>query len=125
MISRQLFSVDTDTGVWVDSGAPFSGRVLQARWEVTTGDTGGDLAMYLQQRPGDTGNGVLVVSDNDILGADFVRQYRSPTHNTSGNAIDTGDDFSEPVLSAGEHLRVRVTPGGAAVVGRLYVWVGE
>ena len=122
---RQFFAIDTDTGTQTDSGPSFHGAVYQTRWEVTTVDTGADLAIYLQQRPGDTGNGVLVVSDNDVLGTDFVRAYRHPVHNTAGNAIDTGDDFAVPVVSAGEHLRVKVTPGGAAVVGRLYVWVKD
>ena len=126
MISRQFFDIAADTGVQTFHGPPFTGRVLQTRWEVTgAADTGGDLAMWVQQRIADTGNGVLVVNDNDILGADFVRQFRSPVHNTAGNAIDTGDDFAEPVVSAGERLRVLITPGGAGPIGRLYVWTGE
>jgi hypothetical protein len=28
-----------------------------------------------------------------------------------------------PVVAAGDHLRVRVTPGGGAVVGDLYIWM--
>ena len=122
MMQRQVFNVDTDTGTWTDSGPSFFGEVRQVRWQVTTGDTGGDIAIWLQQKPADTGNGVPIVSDNDILGSDFVRAYRQATHNSSGIAIDTGDDFSEPIVSAGDHLRVKVTPGGAAVVGTLYVW---
>lgn len=123
MISRQFYGIAADTGTQTLTGPPFTGRVLQARWEVTgAADTGGDLAIYLQQRVADTGNGVLIVNDNDVLGTDFVRQFRSPTHNTSGVAIDTGDDFAEPVVSAGEALRVVITPGGAGPVGRLYVW---
>jgi hypothetical protein len=30
-----------------------------------------------------------------------------------------------PIVGAGDRLRVRVTPGGGACVGKLYVWVGE
>ena len=122
-MQRMSFDVSTDTGTWTDSGPSFTGEIAQARWDVTTADTGADLAIYLQPRPGDTGNGVLLVSDNDCLGADFTRCWLQPSHNTAGNAIDTGDDFAAPVVSAGDHLRIKVTPGGAACVGRLYVWV--
>ena len=125
MMQRQLFNISTDTGVWTDSGPSFSGEILQARYEVITGDTGADLAIWLQQRSVDTGNGVLVVNDNDCLGADFVRAWRQSTHDQSGDAFDTGGDFIEPFVSAGDHLRVRVTPGGAAVAGRLYIWTRE
>lgn len=112
-----------------DTGPPTWGQIMQARWEQTgTPDTGADLAIYAQQRELDTGDGVPIVNDNDCLGADFIRQYRSPIHNQSGIAIDadTGDGyFSQPVPLAGDRLRVRVTPAGGTVSGRLYVWTRE
>jgi hypothetical protein len=122
-MNRQFFDINTDTGTYTDSGASFHGEVKQVRWEVTTGDTGGDLGIWLQQRPDDTGNGITILNDNDCLGADFVRMPVNPTHHSDG--FDTGTAQEAPVVSAGEHLRIKVTPGGAAVVGRLYVWTGE
>lgn len=117
-LNRQVFDVNTDTGTWTDSGPSFMGSVLQGRWEATAGDTGGDLLqMWLQLRPGDTGNGIPIASETG-LNANFTRCWRQPSHNSLGAQIDTG----EPVVAAGEHLRVKVTPDGAAVVGRLYIW---
>ena len=81
--------------------------------------------VYAQQREADTGDGVLVVDDDDCLGVDFTRQWRSPTHNTAGLPVDTGDDFSEPVVLAGDRLRVRIVPAGGTVSGRLYIWTRE
>ena len=122
-VMRQLFSINSSAAV-TDTGPPAFGYVLQTRWEQTgTADTGGDLAIYAQQREADTGDGVLVVNDNDCLGADFFRQYRMPMHGTDGTQLDTGADFSDPVVLAGERLRVRVTPAGGTVQGRLYVWI--
>jgi hypothetical protein len=124
MMMRTVFMFDTSIPV-TDTGPPVWGQVLQARWEQTgTPDTGADLAVYAQQREADTGNGVVVVADDDCLGADFVRKWRSPTHNTAGLPVDTGDDFSEAVVCTGERLRVRVTPAGGTVTGRLYIWSG-
>jgi hypothetical protein len=125
MMQRQIYDVNTDNGVWTDSGPSFHGEILQARWEATSGgDTGDDLAIWLQQRPGDTGNGVLVVAQAGNLNTDFTRCWRQPTHLTTG-AVDTGADQTVPVVSAGEHLRVRVSPGGASLVGKLYIWTKD
>lgn len=120
-ITRQVFSFNTSDAL-TDTGPPVFGQFVQARWELLgAGDTGGDLAIYAQQRESDTGNGFLVVDDNDCLGVDFQRMWRNPTHNTAG-LTDTGDDFLEPPVFAGERLRVRVTPAGGTVNGRLYLW---
>lgn len=121
MMQRQVYNFNTGSAV-TDTGPPAFGEMVMARWEVTgAADTGGDVAIYAQQREADTGDGVLVVNDNDCLGADFVRQWRSPTHNTAGGAVDTGDDFAAPVVFAGDRPRVRITPGGTTI-GRLYLW---
>lgn len=123
--TRQVFTFSSATAV-TDTGPPIWGQVVQARWEQTgAGDTGADLTIYAQQRESDSGNGVLVVDDNDCLGADFVRQWRSPLHNTDGVQIDTGADFSEPITLAGDRLRVKITPAGGTVNGRLYVWAKD
>lgn len=121
MITRHVYSFSSASAV-SDTGPPVNGALAQARWENTgTGDTGADLAIYAQQREADTGNGVLVVSDDDSLGADFVRQWRSPLHLTTG-AVDTGADGLDAVVFAGDRPRVKVTPAGGTVSGRLYLW---
>jgi hypothetical protein len=123
MISRQIFNVSTDTGTWTDSGPAFTGEIAQLRWETITADTGADLQIWLQQRTGDTGNGIVVINDNDCLGADFVRVPVQPTQHFDG--FDTGTAQEAYVISGGEHLRVKVTPAGAACAGRLYVWTRD
>lgn len=124
-VQRHLFTFATAATV-TDTGPPAFGQVLQARWEQTgTPDTGADLAIYGQQREADTGDGFLIVNDNDCLGADMQRQYRTPIHNTDGSQVDTGADFCEPVILCGDRLRVRITPAGGTVSGRLYVWTRD
>lgn len=121
-ITRQFYEINTASAK-SDTGPPAFGELIQARWEQTgTGDTGADLDIWAQQREADTGNGVPIVNDNDCLGADFIRHYRTPIHNTDGSAVDTGNDFCAPVVLAGERPRVRVTPAGGTVQGRLYLW---
>lgn len=120
-MQRQFFDISTDTGTYSDSGPAFFGEIAQVRWDVTTADTGGDLGIWLQQRPGDTGNGVIVLNDADCLGSDFTKQPTIPQTHPDG--FDTGAALDVPIVSAGEHLRIKITPAGAAVAGRLYVWV--
>lgn len=123
-MQRQLFEVSTDTGTWGDTGPHFSGVIQQIRWNPTTADTGADLAIALLPRQNDTGDGWLIYNDNDSLGVDFVRGLRQPQHGSDGapDPADTGAAFGVPIVAAGDRLRVKVTPGGTAVAGRLYVW---
>lgn len=118
--SRQVFDISTSAAK-TDTGPPVFGQLMSARWEVTSSDTGADLAIFAQQRESDTGNGVPLVDDNDCLGADFFRQWRSATHTIAG-VVDTGDDWLEPPVMAGDRLRVKVTPAGGTCAGRLYLW---
>lgn len=124
---RQLFEIDTDTGTQGDTGPPFHGLVYQMRWQPTTADTGADLQIALLPRKDDTGDGWLFVNETDVLGTDFVRAPRQPQHGSDGavDPADTGAAFGVPVVGAGDRLRVKVIPGGAALVGRLYVWTGD
>ena len=124
MITRQVIAIDTDTGSQTDTGPAFFGEVCQVHWAPTTGDTGGDLAIYLLVDATDTGRSITILDDNDSLGANRTWAPRQPIHGTDGNRepADTGAQYGEPFVSAGESLRVRVTPGGAAVAGSLYVW---
>ena len=127
MMNRQIFEVDTDTGTWGDTGPPFFGEVKQMRWNPTTADTGGDLKVALLPREDDTGDGFEFFNDNDCLGTNFQRVPMQPMHGSDGAAdpADTGAAWGVPVAGAGDRLRVKVIPGGAAVVGRLYVWTGD
>lgn len=123
---RQLFEVNTDTGTWGDTGPCVEGAVWQMHWNPTTADTGGDLQVAILPKQADTGDGFVIYDDNDCLGSNFVRAPRQGTHDISGDvdAIDTGTPASlVPYVMSGDRIRVKVTPGGAAVAGRLYVWV--
>jgi hypothetical protein len=119
-LRRQIFEVDTDTGTWTDTGPSFHGAIQQMAWNPDTVDTGADLSIWLIPKNGDTGDNILVYSEIDCLGADFLRVPLQPGHSPDGS--DTGVDQYFPIVSAGERLRIRVTPGGAAVSGRLYIW---
>lgn len=119
-MQRQIFQVNTDTGRWVDTGQPVSGGLVQMRWVPDTADTGADLKLTLLPRTVDTGDGWAFYDDNDCLGAQFTKVPVQPAHQSDG--LDTGADFSTAIAFAGDRPRVEVTPGGAAVVGRLYLW---
>ena len=118
-IQRQLFQVSTDTGTQGDTGPPFFGEIAQLRWNPTTADTGADLRIDILPKTADTGDGWNVLNDNDVLGTNFVRVLRQDTHDGAG-VSDTG---SAPIIGAGDRIRIKVTPGGAAAAGRLYIWI--
>lgn len=120
MIERQIFQVSTDTGTWGDTGPHFFGEIAQVRWNPTTVDTGADLRLDLLPKDGDTGDGWTVYNDNDCLGANFTKVPTQPQAHSDG--ADTGASLDVPVVAAGDRLRVKVTPGGAEVAGRLYVY---
>lgn len=112
-----------------DTGPPVNGIIHAVRFEsagsADTGapDTGADLQLFLQQRESDTGDGVMILNDNDILGAD---RYWMPRNRVT---LDTGDSTNitnlEPVAAANERLRLRIVPGSAGIRGRFYVWVRD
>lgn len=122
-MQRLNFNINTDTGTQGDTGPNIHGAIMQMRWSPTTGDTGGDLQLALLPKSGDTGDGFVFYQDNDCLGANFTRVPRQPGHSSDGT--DTGVDEYHPIVAAGDRIRVKVTPGGASVAGRLYVWVYE
>jgi len=120
-VERHRFDVNTDTGVWTDTGVSFHGAIQQMRWNAATGDTGADLQISLiNQTGGDTGDNMVIYEDNDCLGTDFTKVPMQPAHASDGT--DTGVDQYALIVGAGERMRVKVTPGGAAVVGTLYIW---
>lgn len=121
-VNRQLFTISTDTGTQDLTGNCFFGGVMQIGWNATAADTGADLTVWLLPKASnDTGDGWIIFNDNDCLGADFLKGLaRKDVH---ANGADTGVSGSHSVVAAaGDHLRVRVTPGGAAVAGELYIW---
>jgi hypothetical protein len=117
-INRQLFTFSTGSSPAGDTGPPINGALLQLHWNPTTVDTGADLQIAVLPRTGDTGDGWVILEDNDCLGTDFTRALRQRLHDSAG-AADTG---AGPVVMAGDRLRVKVTPGGSACAGRLYVY---
>lgn len=118
---RQRFDISTDTGTQGDTGAVISGEIRQIGWAPTTPDTGADLYVALINAQGDTAGGFTIYNDADSLGAGFLRAPVIPGFTADG--FDTGvDDYFQPVAHGGR-LRVKVTPGGAAVAGKLYVWI--
>lgn len=110
---------------FTDTGPNVYGRLMQMRWDPALADTGADLALeQMMEANADTGNSYQFYNDNDVLGTQFVKCVRQATHNASGNAIDTGDDFSEPIYFAGEPIRMRVTPGDTGhIEGVLHLWI--
>lgn len=129
-MQRLIFNVSTDTGTQGDTGVPVVGEIAQMRWAPTTADTGADLAVGFHLRHGDTGiadtgEGWVFYNDNDCLGANFTRVPRQPMHGSDGavDPADTGAQYGAPIVACGERIRIKVTPGGAAVAGRLYFWI--
>jgi hypothetical protein len=123
-ISRQQFNFATGASAVTDTGGPFTGLIHQVRWQALSGtDTGGELAIFVQQRPEDTGDGFLVwrrSSPASHLTTDFVGMPRRLVVEDTGTS--PAGSVLEAVGSAGEHLRVRITPGGTGVAGKLYIW---
>lgn len=117
-VSRQRLRISTDTGSFSDTGPAFTGGIVQVRWVPTTADTGGDLALTLLSKEGDAG--WTFYNDADCLGAGFTRVPMQPVHGYSGT--DTGSNGRNPIVGAGDRIRATVTPGGAAVVGDVYIW---
>ena len=124
MMQRQVFTISTDTGTQGDTGPNFSGEIMQIGWAPTTADTG--AALYMALLPvdtTDTAGGLTILNDEDCLGASFVR---APTiAGVAADGFDTGVDQYFPPVACGDRLRIKVTPGGAAVAGKLYVWTRD
>jgi hypothetical protein len=124
MMQRQRFAINTDTGTQGDTGPNFHGEIRQIGWAPTTADTG--AALYIALLPVDaldTAGGLTLLNDEDCLGASFIRAPMIP--GVASDGFDTGVDQYAPAVAAGDRLRIKVTPGGAAVAGTLYVWTRE
>jgi hypothetical protein len=123
-LQRQQFNISAAASAVGDTGVNFTGAIRQIAWAPTTADTGGDL--YIALLPvdtTDTAGGVALLNDADCLGASFIRAITVP--GVSADGFDTGVDLAFNPVAAGDRLRVKVTPGGAACVGRLYVWTSD
>jgi hypothetical protein len=121
-ISRQTFDI-VATATRTDTGPPFQGAIHQIRWNAISGDTGGELSAFLQQRPEDTGDGVLVFHGAGTAGnlaVDFDALPRRVVSDTG--LVASAPEMFDTIVSAGEHLRIRTRPGNTAVSGKLYVW---
>jgi hypothetical protein len=124
MMRRLAFTVSTDTGTQGDTGPALNGTIRQCRWSPTTADTGADLYLALLTQMGDTAGGMAIVNDPDCLGTGFTRQ--SAMNQVSVDGLDTGHSLSDaPFVAAGERPRLKVTPGGAAVAGKLYLYIED
>jgi hypothetical protein len=125
MFQRQVFDLNGGSSAFSDTGPSFTGAIMQMRWYPTTADTGGDLAIDLMPSAAaaDTGQAYTIYNDNDCLGVPFTKVPSQPQHHSDG--FDTGSGLDVPIVSAGDRLRIRITPGGAAVVGKLYIWTAD
>jgi hypothetical protein len=125
-MQRHVFPVVTDTGTFELRSAPVDGEIAQVRWHHTGGDTGGAIALDLMVDAIDTGPAFPVLACG-LLAPGWLKAPRQPTHDVGGNVDlngDTGTPVSpEPFVANREALRLRVTPSGGALQGRLYVWV--
>jgi hypothetical protein len=120
MLSRHSFEISTDTGTYGDTGPVLFGEVRRMAWRPSTPDTGADLRVMLMPVGSDTGAGFALYDRADVLGAAFNVAPVIPGVGPDG--LDTGvDEYFCPVAAA-EKLRIKVTPGGAAVAGTLWVW---
>jgi hypothetical protein len=117
-MQRHIFEVDTDTGTQEAYFNDIYGELKQMRWNPDIADTGADLEVAVIPREGDTGDGWVAFSQADVLGSDFVKVPRQDVHDAAG-AQDTGH---APIFMAGDDIRVKVTPGGAACSGRLFLY---
>jgi hypothetical protein len=121
-MNRHRFDISGSSSAFSDTGPHINGAILQMRWYPTTADTGGDLAIDLMPStdPNDTGFAWTFFNDNDCLGAAFTKVPTQPMHHSDG--FDTGASGDVPIVAAGERLRVRITPGGSSIAGKLWVW---
>lgn len=121
-MQRQRFDLSGSSSPFSDTGPSFYGAIMQMRWYPATADTGGDLAIDLMLNSADTGEAMTIYNDNDCLGAAFTRVPVQNQHHSDGLDTGAGDG---PIVAAGERLRIRITPGGAAVAGKLYIWTQD
>ena len=122
-VQRQALKINTGSGTGGDTGPAFMGGIVQMRWVPSTADTGGDLSLALIPTAGDTSGGWEFYNDNDCLGTAFTKVPMQPAHDAGG--LDTGVDQYVAIVGSNERIRAKVTPGGAAVVGTLYIWTYE
>jgi hypothetical protein len=119
MMQRLQFAF-SDTGTQIEDSLPVMGAILQYRWVLASGDTGGSLEISLHpELDDDTGSGWVIASHG--LQPQLVKALRQPARASDG--LDTGVDFYVPVVAAGDRLRVkRIATAAGAIVGKLYLW---
>jgi|SRR6185436_20703680 len=100
-----------------------SGPVLQLRYipDATTPlDTGADLTITGEE------SGVAIATLSNIGTSAFTKLPRQATHGVTGTALvyASTDAVAEPVVVAGERIKVVVAQGGVSMTGALHVFVG-
>lgn len=125
MFQRLLFNINAGSTPQGDTGRVMHGEIVQMHWNPTVPDTGADLKLAVLPKEGDTGDGWEFGFYNDCMGVNFTKVPCQPIHGLDGAAdpADTGSQAGAPVVLAGDRLRIKVIPGGAACAGRLYVWL--
>lgn len=120
---RQIFAIN-DTGRAGDTGPSTWGVLSHMRWNPDAADTGADLEIAILPKAGDSGDGWVVFSKANCLGANFVRGFGQMAYDATGKA-DTG---LVPIILAGDRLRVKTTNQASvttALQGRLYVYLRD
>jgi hypothetical protein len=122
-VSRQIFEFN-DTGTATKTGPATFGSLRQIRWNPDTADTGADLQISLLPKVGDTGDGWLIYSKANVLGANFAFGMGQMAVDHVGKT-DTG---LYPIYAAGDRIQAKVVNQAGvatATAGRLYIWVDE
>lgn len=119
MLSRQKFSILTDTGGdFIDTGPPVSGKITQFWADLTNMDTGCSLLLEMKM---DTGYSVIADYDN-VGGTEFLRAPMILAYDTGGAVVT--NHARNPVINVGR-LRLTVNQGAGDTGGKTgtaFVW---
>lgn len=132
MLQRSHMAIGpTDTGgTYTDTGPFITGAIRQIHWHPndpgdtgTVFDTGGDLKIELLvgASAADTGATLVLLNDNDCLGATFFKAPVQGRVRADGFDTGTGAAIGAPVYAVSDQYRVTVTPGGRRVLGNLWI----
>jgi len=125
-IDRQVLTltVNASGAATVYTALPVTGRVLQLVY-VPDGtnplDTGADLTITGED------SGVAIATLTDSGTSAFTKVPRQATHGVTGSAAlyaAAGQGVLEPVIVAGERIKVVVAQGGVSKTGTLHVYLG-
>lgn len=117
-------AVNASGDATVYSAGLVNGRVLEIRYvphATTPLDTNADLTITGEE------SGVAIATLTDIGLSAFTKVPRQATHAITGAAlvyIAAGQPVCEPVLIAGERIKVVVAQGGVSMSGTLHIFIG-